>query len=130
MSKLGLDSAKEYKLGFVFSFPVQQTAINVAQGIEMAKGWNVPAIKSFEVVKLLKDSLAARQLGNIDPVVVLNDTVGTLLTVPGASIGLILGTGFNIEIIDRGRGEIINTESGNFDGVPFTVYDRKIFENF
>jgi hexokinase len=101
-------------IGFTFSYPM--TITEDADGIPMtfSKELDIPEVTGKPVGKGLRDALARRGLKFSGPVVLLNDTVATLLSgvveipadgeegavnaygVPGGPvIGLILGTGFN-----------------------------------
>lgn len=149
-------SADRLKLGFTFSFPVEQTSIDSGVLIRWSKGFNIPDAVGKDVVKLLQDHLDL--LGSPVHVAALaNDTVGTLLAraYTGAdkegstSIGCIFGTGTNgaykeklenIKKLDadtvsklKAKGVdsmVINTEWGSFDNnlelLPVTKYDTAI----
>ncbi|MDR0399401.1 MAG: hexokinase [Treponema sp.] len=102
-------------IGFTFSYPM--TITEDADGIPMAfsKELDIPEVTGKPVGKGLRDALARRGLKFSGPVVLLNDTVATLLSgvaeipsdgeeektadkygIPGGPvIGFILGTGFN-----------------------------------
>jgi hexokinase len=102
-------------IGFTFSYPM--TITEDADGIPMtfSKELDIPEVTGKPVGKGLRDALARRGLKFSGPIVLLNDTVATLLSgiaeipadgeeektadrygVPGGPvIGFILGTGFN-----------------------------------
>jgi hexokinase len=101
-------------IGFTFSYPMIIT--EDADGIPMtfSKELDIPEVTGKPVGKGLRDALARQGLKFSGPIVLLNDTVATLLSgvveippsgeegavnacgVPGGPvIGLILGTGFN-----------------------------------
>ncbi|MDR3161398.1 MAG: hexokinase [Spirochaetaceae bacterium] len=102
-------------IGFTFSYPMAIT--EDADGIPMAfsKELDIPEVTGKPVGKGLRNALARRGLKFSGPIVMLNDTVATLLSgvveipadgeeektfdkygIPGGPvIGLILGTGFN-----------------------------------
>lgn len=139
------------KLGFTFSFPVHQTALNkgnycLISGylISWTKGFSASGVVNEDVVGLLQAAFKRRKL-NITVTALVNDTVGTLIshsfTDPQTYAGVILGTGSNaayverIENIPKWKGDIpasgemiINAEWGAFDQehtvIPFTKYDK------
>ncbi|MDR1970340.1 MAG: hexokinase [Treponema sp.] len=102
-------------IGFTFSYPM--TITEDADGIPLAfsKELDIPEVKGQPVGKGLRDALARRGLKYSGSIVLLNDTVATLLSgiaeipsdgeeektadkygIPGGPvIGFILGTGFN-----------------------------------
>jgi hexokinase len=102
-------------IGFTFSYPM--TITEDADGIPMtfSKELDIPDVTGKPVGKGLRDALARRGLKYSGPIVLLNDTVATLLSgvveipsdgeeekgadkygIPGGPVvGLILGTGFN-----------------------------------
>jgi hexokinase len=102
-------------IGFTFSYPM--TITEDADGIPMtfSKELDIPEVTGKPVGRGLREALARRGLKFSGPIVMLNDTVATLLSgvveipadgeeekgddkygVPGGPvIGLILGTGFN-----------------------------------
>lgn len=138
-----------YKLGFTFSFPVDQSALNRGKLMRWTKGFDIKDAVGKDVCAEFQSALNIRQL----PVYVaalVNDTVGTLMarsyTKPSAGrtlIGCIFGTGTNgaysekiskIGKFDKdGHPEIvskimvINTEWGSFDNdvkhLPNTRFD-------
>lgn len=140
------------KLGFTFSFPVDQTALGKGKLIRWTKGFDLPDAVDKDVVELLQSNLD--KLGDKVSVVALaNDTVGTLLsraysnnhteTNSHTVVGAIFGTGTNgayfekldnIPKLDRASvpegatGMVINTEWGSFDNtlttLPKTKYDQ------
>ncbi|KAH3674847.1 hypothetical protein WICMUC_003050 [Wickerhamomyces mucosus] len=96
-----------FKLGFTFSYPVNQTALNQGTLLRWTKGFNIQEVVGTDVVAELQKEL---DLGEIPVKVVAlaNDTVGTLLShayATGCStnyvkqgdsvIGAIFGTGTN-----------------------------------
>ncbi|MBC9784150.1 hexokinase [Heliobacterium chlorum] len=124
------------RLGHTFSFPSRQKDIGHAELIHWAKEFRTSGVEGQDVGKLLTEALARRGLGGrVEPVAIINDTVGTLLTAAygdkDADIGSILGTGHNTCYMETnpisGLGPmIINMESGNFDRLPFTAYDEAL----
>ncbi|KAK9367829.1 hexokinase-domain-containing protein [Lipomyces kononenkoae] len=141
-----------YKLGFTFSFPVNQTAINSGTLIRWTKGFDVADAIGKDVCKLLQDELDLLKLP-VHVAALVNDTVGTLMSrsysTPGESatlLGVILGTGTNgayaeslatVDKLDRSTTSltgkslmVINTEWGSFDNemkvLPTTSWDDAV----
>lgn len=86
-------------LGFTFSFPVQQTAIDRGSLINWTKGFSATGAQGEDVPGLLQTSLDRKQIP-VRVSALVNDTVGTLLsrgyqTGQGALCGAIFGTGTN-----------------------------------
>lgn len=134
-SQEGLD---ELSMGFTFSFPVDQTAIDRGTLIKWTKGFNCPDAPGKDVIQLLQDALNRKHI-KVKVNALVNDTVGALLAhayqSKGAFIGAIYGTGTNgayvaniedvkkLKFTDDGAKEasskpqkmLINTEWGGFD---------------
>lgn len=139
------DESKHLKLGFTFSYPIDQTSLNSGTLIRWTKGFNIPDAVGRDVVQLLQLELDAQKVP-VKVVAIANDTVGTLLShayTTNASpngkqgdtvIGAIFGTGTNgcyLEPLDeikkldpayvqqlKARGVkhmVVNTEWGSFD---------------
>ncbi|GMM31140.1 glucokinase [Martiniozyma asiatica (nom. inval.)] len=152
----GDEAGDRLKLGFTFSFPVEQSAIDSGKLIRWSKGFNIPDTVGKDVVSLLQEQLDRLQVP-VHVAALANDTVGTLLAraYTGAdkegstSIGCIFGTGTNgayceklenikklpKEIVDKLKSNgifemVINTEWGSFDNnlelLPVTKYDAQI----
>ncbi|XP_037945280.1 hexokinase type 2-like [Teleopsis dalmanni] len=135
-------------LGFTFSFPCTQ--INLTQAIlrRWTKGFQVAGVVDEDISVLLKDAIDRRGTLNIEPVAIVNDTVGTLISCAyfnnQCRIGLIVGTGCNacylehVKCIERmdaqyreKKNMIINTEWGAFGeggDLEFirTDYDKQV----
>lgn len=130
-------------VGFCFSYPTEILPDLDGRLIRWSKQVDAPEV----VGRLVGSSLAAeleRRTGRRLAIRVLNDTVATLLAGKSAGIrrrygsyvGFILGTGTNIAYLERnGRVAkvpglapdgftIVNVESGSFDGVPRSDFDR------
>lgn len=148
------DFEHHLRLGFTFSFPVDQKGINKGFLMRWTKGFDIQDAVGKDVCQLLQQEIDALGL----PVMVaalVNDTVGTLMArsyaspgKAGALIGAIFGTGTNgayvgdLERITKLFTEeerrfgvspskmVINTEWGNFDSelkvLPNTPYDRAL----
>jgi hexokinase len=130
---------KTDRIGFCFSYPTEIFPDKDGRLIQFCKEVQAP-----EVVGQLIGKRLLETLGNPDKkIVLLNDTVATLLAGKSASfgksydsfIGFILGTGTNTcyteynknilknNNLDRSRSMIINIESGNFSKAPRTNID-------
>ncbi|RXK39485.1 hexokinase [Tremella mesenterica] len=142
-------------LGFTFSFPVEQTAIDAGKLLTWTKGFSAKNAIGHDVVGLLQDALDRKHI-HVRCSALVNDTVGTLLSRSyqhgPALIGAIFGTGTNGAYIDRTRtvkklgeeaitaaealGEhagqymVINTEWGAMDNgrhtLPVSIFDNKL----
>lgn len=101
------DNEHHLRLGFTFSFPVDQKGINKGYLIRWTKGFDIKDAIGQDVCQLLQKEIDKLGL----PVVVaalVNDTVGTLMarsyTSPRKSrtlIGAIFGTGTNGAYVER-----------------------------
>ena len=92
------------ELGFTFSFPTDQSAINEGKLLKWNKDYDVPDCIGKDVVALLQDQLEARGIG-LRVCALSNDTVGTMEAAayryPNTVIGVILGTGTNAAYIEQ-----------------------------
>ncbi|KAF9087579.1 glucokinase [Mortierella sp. GBA35] len=131
------------ELGFTFSFPVTQTAIDAGVLLRWTKGFNCPGAVGNDIVQLLQEALNRNEV-NVHVAALVNDTVGTLLAHsykhPNTFIGAIFGTGTNGAYVEDTRNiktmtsnaeeMIINIEWGNFDKdktfLPVTLSDNKL----
>ncbi|KAK7494495.1 hypothetical protein BaRGS_00014148 [Batillaria attramentaria] len=130
-TKYGLGDRKDpLPLGFTFSFPSKQIALNSSILVTWTKSFKCPDGVGMDPVKLLGEALDRHGLGKkIDVVAVMSDTTSTLLAGnyvdKKARIGVILGTGSNaafvehLDHIERWTGDrnnpkqvIVNTEWG------------------
>lgn len=140
-----------FRLGFTFSFPVQQLGINKGNLIRWTKGFNIHDAIGKDVCALLQTEIDKLGLP-VKVAALVNDTVGTLMarsyTSPGKNgsiLGAIFGTGTNgayMEKVsnikkpvdgeyDESTGEmVINTEWGSFDNqlnvLPSTPWDKAL----
>lgn len=146
-----LDESTKLKLGFTFSFPVEQTALDRGSLIRWTKGFNLPDCVGRDVVEFFQKHLDMQSVP-VNIVALANDTVGTLLSRSYSNdseksnshtiIGCIFGTGTNGAyfeklsmipklggtVLPKGtQGMVINTEWGSFDNslevLPRTKYD-------
>ncbi|RWS02215.1 hexokinase-1-like isoform X1 [Dinothrombium tinctorium] len=91
-------------LGFTFSFPMVQKAINIGLLVTWTKCYDLPDVINKNAVEFLQEALNKKNL-NVDVVAILNDTTGTLVkgaySHPDCCIGLILGSGFNACYVEK-----------------------------
>lgn len=137
-----------FHLGFTFSFPVEQLAINKGNLMRWTKGFDIPDTIGKDVCALLQTEIDKLHLP-VKVAALVNDTVGTLMarsyTSTGKNrsvLGAIFGTGTNGAYIEKtanikkeivgqyddSTGEmVINTEWGSFDNqlnvLPSTPWD-------
>ncbi|CCF59160.1 hypothetical protein KAFR_0G01260 [Kazachstania africana CBS 2517] len=101
---------KSLKLGFTFSYPVDQNSLNSGTLLRWTKGFNIKDAVGSDVVQLYQDQLDDLGLDMINIVALTNDTIGTFLSLCYSSgspesikkgeisqpvIGAIFGTGTN-----------------------------------
>lgn len=125
-----------FRLGFTFSFPVQQLGINKGNLLRWTKGFDIPDAVGKDVCALLQREIDILRLP-VKVAALVNDTVGTLMARSYTStgkhrsiLGAIFGTGTNGAYIektsnikkpiegeyDTSTGEmVVNTEWGSFD---------------
>jgi hexokinase len=128
------DAAKASdRIGFCFSYPVEMQPNKDGRLIRFSKEIKAPQVIGELIGKNLNCALAAAGLGGDKSIVLLNDTVVTLLAGLnyqnrnfGGYIGFILGTGTNCcyseknsnikkkKDLDCAKSQIINIESGGF----------------
>lgn len=132
------------KIGFCFSYPAEMMPNKDGRVIRFSKEIVAPEVEGELVGENLKAAFRALGLPSDHQIVVLNDTVATLLA--GQALddrlafssyaGLILGTGTNLCYIENNRAigklkgldpnqtQLINIESGGFDKIPQGRLDR------
>lgn len=123
----------EYCLGHTFSFPTKQQSVRDAELLRWTKEIKTSGVNK-PINSLLSESLKRNNLPGIKPVALINDTVATLLAQAyqnnNANIGSICGTGHNTCYFESKLPEIqpmiINLESGNFNKLPFSVFDESL----
>ncbi|XP_026424134.1 hexokinase-2, chloroplastic-like [Papaver somniferum] len=136
-------------IGFTFSFPINQTAMNEGTLIEWTKGFNISDTIGKDVVACLKEALVEEKLDMFSVTALVNDSVGALAGAryndEDVKVAIILGTGTNACYIERmdaipkikRQGDqipltgntIINTEWGAFadqGGLPLTEFDQQL----
>lgn len=96
-------------LGFTFSFPFEQQAINIGVLQTWTKNFDLPDVVGKDVVARLQQQIDQRgNPFNIQVVAILNDSTGTLINGShldsDCAIGVIMGSGHNacyLEKIDK-----------------------------
>lgn len=147
-SPVGFRDEHVFRMGFTFSFPVQQMGINKGTLIRWTKGFDIPDAVGKDVCALLQTEIDKLHLP-VKVAALVNDTVGTLMAhsygAPGSNgalLGAIFGTGTNgayleslsklkkplVGEYDSSTGDmVINTEWGSFDNqlnvLPNTPWD-------
>lgn len=135
-------------MGFTFSYPASQSAINQGVLQRWTKGFDVDDVEGNDVVPMLQKALDDKSIP-VEVTALINDTTGTLVasmyTHPDTIMGLIFGTGVNgayydmaqsvpklegllpKDIDQQGIPMAINCEYGAFDNehyiLPRTKYD-------
>lgn len=123
-------------IGFCFSYAVDMQPNKDGRLIRFSKEVKAPQVQGELVGESLNRALAAAGMGGNKHMVLLNDTVVTLLAgvgyqnkTYGSYVGFILGTGTNCcyvesnanvkkqKGVDKARCQIINTESGGINGI-------------
>lgn len=134
-------------LGFTFSFPVEQTALDRGTLLTWTKGFSARNTIGNDVVRLLQDAFERKHM-HVRCVALVNDTVGALLsrayTAGGCLLGCIFGTGtngayvedvskitkLNSDVAPKQGKMIINAEWGAFNNtrstLPSTLWDNKV----
>lgn len=143
MKEMNIVSLQGLKLGFTFSFPVEQEGIASGRLLRWTKGFKVKGVLGKDVVRLLDKALAENGIRNIKVAALANDTVGTMAALAyqdkNCDVGVILGTGTNacyredLLKVPKWKSQgtpsgymIINTEWGNFDSLKTTKYDIEL----
>lgn len=140
-----------FDLGFTFSYPVRQNALNSGELVRWTKGFDVADAVGRDVCGMLQEALDERHLP-VRVTALVNDAVGTLMTRAYTSrdgrgetlMGAIFGTGTNgayvesVAKIGKLKGAdrsstgrmIVNVEWGSFDNdlsvLPNTSYDVEV----
>lgn len=117
-----LDSVKDLKLGFTFSYPCEQNAIDHGVLQRWTKGFDIAGVEGHDVVPMFEAALI-RLVGRLFSIVyylltliqgvpikiaaLVNDTTGTLIASayvdPRTRIGCIFGTGCNAAYMEEAR---------------------------
>lgn len=124
-------STDDILLGHTFSFPSEQLDLANAKLISWTKEFQTQGVEGANVSELLSKALLKRNLTNVKPVAVVNDTVAALLagayTHANTLIGSIYATGHNTCYLEpnyNGEPMIINLESGGFSKAEQNTYDK------
>ncbi len=124
-----------YSLGYTFSFPCRADGINHAVLLKWTKEFKTAGVEGEDMMSLLLAALEREKLENVVPRAIINDTVGTQLALAytdcDCDIATVLGTGHNTSYLEKEypgflNPVIINIESGNFNKIPLTKYDRML----
>ncbi|QLQ78702.1 hypothetical protein HG537_0B00510 [Torulaspora globosa] len=104
------ETAKPLKMGFTFSYPIDQKSLGSGTLIRWTKGFRIKDTVGKDVVQLYQEQLNSVNLNMINVVAITNDTVGTFLShcyssgtadslssgeISEPVIGCIFGTGTN-----------------------------------
>ncbi len=136
---------KSDSIGFCFSYPVEMFPNKDGRVLYFSKEIKAPEVEGKMIGEGLSAAIAASGGKADKAIVVLNDTVATLLAGLAASdnkaydsyIGFILGTGTNCSYIEQNKNitkkpdldpssaQIINVESGGFGRAPRGKIDEQ-----
>ncbi|MFO7850185.1 MAG: hexokinase [Spirochaetia bacterium] len=132
-------------IGFCFSYPTDITPDKDGKLLHFSKEIMAPEVEGEYVGHRLKEALSRAGAVREPHIVVLNDTVATLLAAKAAGahehyggyIGFILGTGLNCAYVEHNgnigkisslppeKSQIINMESGGFSGLSGGAIDEE-----
>jgi hexokinase len=135
---------KSDRIGFCFSYPTEMLPNGDGKLIRFTKEVSVRDMTGVEIGSYLAKTINVRRNALLKKVVLLNDTVATLLggkaAVPDRRfdgyIGFILGTGTNTCYIEQNKNilkasslspegfTIVNMESGGYDKAPRGIIDE------
>jgi len=133
------------RIGFCFSYAMDKTPEKDGRLIMFSKEVKAPEVVGSLIGRSILETLKSRGIDNIKKIIMLNDTVATLLAGKASGgvneyddyIGLIIGTGLNASYNESNRNikkisglpvegsQIINMESGSFDSAPYTDIDEE-----
>jgi hexokinase len=136
---------KSNRVGFCFSYPIEMFPCKDGRVLYFSKEIQAPEVEGQMIGENLNIAISNAGLGDKKQIVLLNDTVTTLLAGRAGSsdrtfdsyIGFILGTGTNCSYVeqnknitkkkdlDPARSQIINIESGAFGKAPRGTLDKK-----
>lgn len=98
------ETIKNISLGFTFSYPCTQPAINRGILQTWTKGFDIDDVEGHDVAPMLESALRKKGLP-ISVTALINDTTGTLVASnyvdPQTKMGLIFGTGCNAAYYER-----------------------------
>jgi hexokinase len=130
--KMLIGDDENYRLGHTFSFPCRSKGLNESCLVNWTKEFETSGVEGQDIGVALQEGLSKENVQNVKPSAIINDTVGTLLTMAyqekDCDIATILGTGHNTCYVERNNPwskdpMIINIEAGNFNKVPQIKYD-------
>jgi len=136
---------KSDRVGFCFSYPIEMSASKDGRVLYFSKEIQAPEVEGQMIGENLNLAISQTGLSDKKKMVLLNDTVATLLAgradPSGRSfdsyIGFVLGAGTNCSYIeqnknitkakdlDPAKSQIINVESGGFGKAPRGAIDKK-----
>ena len=147
-SAAGKDGKKNKSLtvGFCFSFPCDQTALDAGKLLKLTKRFQNEGAVGKDPVEMLREALARAGEPSARVAALLNDSVGTLAggrySDPAVAVGVILGTGTNAAYVEaaanvpklprdaaerlRGGRVVVNTEWGNFSSPTLPTLDADL----
>ena len=138
--------AKSLTVGFCFSFPCDQTALDAGRLLKLTKRFQNEGAVGKDPVVMLREALARAGEPSARVAALLNDSVGTLAggrySDPAVAVGVILGTGTNAAYVEaaanvpklpreaaaglRGGRVVVNTEWGNFSAPSLPTLDADL----
>lgn len=139
-------SNKSLTVGFCFSFPCDQTALDAGKLLKLTKRFQNEGAVGRDPVEMLREALARAGEPGARVAALLNDSVGTLAggrySDPAVAVGVILGTGTNAAYVEaaanvpklprgaaerlRGGRVVVNTEWGNFNAPALPTLDADL----
>lgn len=134
------------KIGFCFSYPTEMFPNKDGKLIKFSKEVECPEVHGEMIGENLLAYLKKKGINEDKEIVILNDTVATLLTgmisfpdqIFSAYVGYIFGTGINscyvesnrnikkLEGMDLSHNQVINTECGSFGLPPRGDIDKEL----
>ncbi|UCD52454.1 MAG: hypothetical protein JSW27_07420 [Phycisphaerales bacterium] len=136
---------KSDSVGFCFSYPIEMSPNKDGRVLYFSKEIKAPEVVGKMIGAGLNEAIVQSTSSSAKQMVLLNDTVATLLAGRGADsgfnydsyIGFILGTGTNTAYIehnsnitkasdlDPAKSQIVNVESGGFGKAPRGTIDEQ-----
>jgi len=136
---------KSDSVGFCFSYPIEMFPSKDGRVLYFSKEIKAPEVVGQMIGASLNEAIVESTTSNAKQMVLLNDTVATLLAGRGQAggplfdsyIGFILGTGTNTAYVehnssitkaadlDPARSQIVNVESGGFGKAPRGTVDEE-----
>lgn len=136
---------KSDRVGFCFSYPIEMSASKDGRVLYFSKEIQAPEVEGQMIGENLNLAISRAGLSGKKKMVLLNDTVATLLAGRAdpsrrsfdSYIGFVLGAGTNCSYIEQNknitkakdldltRNQIVNVESGGFGKAPQGAIDKK-----